>query len=164
MSAKESGSPAALKGQKTTDKRPNAEKAVADSWEDEDLSAEEDNGATVTPPAKSNVPLAPPPTPSSPSMSSPYFLGQDYTSPTSDGGRGPAGRNRPEVRPDKTDAVAKRLIAGALGVRAPKKTEEQKAYDNAMREKELKRRDAERQAQRTAQEEQEKARQAMWDG
>ena len=51
---------------------------------------------------------------------------------------------RPSCRPEKTDAVAKRMIAGALGVKAPKKTEEQKAYDKAIKEKEIKRRNQEK--------------------
>ena len=53
-------------------------------------------------------------------------------------------------------------IAGALGVRAPKKTGEQRDYDRAVREKEQKRRDAGREAQRKAKEESERAKAAVW--
>jgi hypothetical protein len=70
---------------------------------------------------------------------------------------GPAAR-----RPEKTDAVAKRLIAGALGVRAPKMTDEQRAYERAGREREAKRRNAEREAAKRAEEEKEKAKVAVW--
>ena len=69
----------------------------------------------------------------------------------------------PETRPEKTDAVAKRLIAGALGVRAPKKTDEQKDYDRAIREKALKKREAERDAERRAKEQSERAKVAAWE-
>lgn len=67
------------------------------------------------------------------------------------------------MRPEKTDAVAKRMIAGALGVKAPKKTEEQKAYDRAIKENEIKRRNQEREAAARAKEEAERAKAAVWD-
>jgi hypothetical protein len=67
------------------------------------------------------------------------------------------------LRPEKTDAVAKRMIAGALGVKAPKKTEEQKAYDRAIKENEIKRRNQEREAAARAKEEAERAKAAVWD-
>lgn len=66
------------------------------------------------------------------------------------------------ARPEKTDAVAKRLIAGALGVRAPKLTEEQRAYERAVKEKEIKRRNLEREAKVKAEEERERAKKAAW--
>jgi hypothetical protein len=66
------------------------------------------------------------------------------------------------VRPEKTDAVAKRMIAGALGVRAPKQTEEQKAYDRAVKEKETRRRNLEKEVAAKAEEEAEKAKAAVW--
>lgn len=66
------------------------------------------------------------------------------------------------ARPEKTDAVAKRLIAGALGVRAPKKTEEQKAYDKAIKEKEMKRMNAEKEARARTEEEAARAKAAAW--
>lgn len=55
------------------------------------------------------------------------------------------------------------MIAGALGMRAPKLTEEQKNYDKAVREKERKRREEEKAAQRRREEEAAKAKAAMWD-
>jgi len=58
---------------------------------------------------------------------------------------------------------ASRLIAGALGVRAPKRTEEQKQYDKAVREKEQKRRDKEKEDKKREEEEKTKARAAVWD-
>jgi hypothetical protein len=69
----------------------------------------------------------------------------------------------PSKRPEKTDAVARRMIASALGMRAPKPTEEQRAYDRAVREKEKKRREEEKERERLREEEAAKARQAIWD-
>ena len=66
-------------------------------------------------------------------------------------------------RPEKTDAVAKRMIAGALGVRAPKKTEEQRAYEKAVKEKEIKRKNLEKENKKKEQEESERAKAAVWD-
>jgi hypothetical protein len=65
-------------------------------------------------------------------------------------------------RPEKTDAVAKRMIAGALGVRAPKKTEEQKEYERAVREKERRRKEREGEERRREEEERERARKSVW--
>lgn len=66
-------------------------------------------------------------------------------------------------RPEKTDAVARRLIAGSLGLRVPKQTEEQKAYNLAVREKERKRLAEAREAERKRQEEAQRIKAAMWD-
>ena len=70
---------------------------------------------------------------------------------------------RGHFRPEKTTAVAGRMIAGALGVRTPKKTEEQRHYEKAVKEKEIRRRDKERAGQRTEAESAEKAKAAIWD-
>lgn len=55
------------------------------------------------------------------------------------------------------------MIAGALGLRAPKQTEEQKAYNKAIREKERKRREEEKAAEAKKQEEAAKAKAAIWE-
>jgi hypothetical protein len=134
---------------------------VADSWDDESGSDPDD------PPTPTNNLLqpghaynnpdgsgfsAPPPTPASP-MGGLHAPWMHQAGPTS-----PAEARRPE----KTDAVARRMIAGALGVKAPKATEEQKAYDRALREKERKRKEEERENERRRNEEAEKAKAAMW--
>jgi hypothetical protein len=54
------------------------------------------------------------------------------------------------------------MIAGALGVKAPKKTEEQRAYEKAVKEKERKRREGEREARVRAEKEAERARESVW--
>ena len=146
----------------STAARKNKQK-VTESWEDDEL---EDSGDDADRPLShqqsADFPLAPPPTPISPSTS---FAREGFISPygySADGGS--AGRpERSSARPDKTDAMAKRMIAGALGVRAPKRTEEQKAYDKAIKEKEIKRRNLEKEAAARAKEDAEKQKAAIWD-
>ncbi|KAK4112187.1 hypothetical protein N656DRAFT_798533 [Canariomyces notabilis] len=145
---------------------------VADSWEDE---AEDDSGsaseAEATPVVNNHAGTsAPPPTPMSPGAAKRPFspsaiTGPGFTIPSLDGadegphtGTGPSAR-----RPEKTDAVARRMIASALGMKAPKQTEEQRAYDRAIREKERKRREEEKERERQKEEEAARARQAIWE-
>ncbi|KAG9234124.1 putative ubiquitin-like protein SMT3 [Amylocarpus encephaloides] len=135
---------------------------LADSWEDEvadDVSGEETD-RPLSPQQSADYPSAPPPTPISSASRN-----DDFVSPYGYGmGMDGASDARTErnIRPEKTDAVAKRMIAGALGVRAPKKTDEQKAYDRAMKEKEIKRRNQEKEAAVRAREEAERAKAAVW--
>lgn len=56
------------------------------------------------------------------------------------------------------------MIAGALGVKTPKKTEEGKAYEKAVREKERRRREKEREEEERLNREKEEARRTVWDG
>ncbi|KAE8376305.1 hypothetical protein BDV26DRAFT_265862 [Aspergillus bertholletiae] len=142
---------------------------VADSWEDEaDDSEPEINSAgyassSLSPSVTTaEGPLDPPPTPISPQTSQPWNSVPVY--PDS-GGRSPRASDSrsPSRRPEKQTAVAGRLIAGALGLRAPKRTEEQRAYDRAMKEKEIKRRNQEREAAAKAKEDEERAKAAVWD-
>ena len=102
---------------------------VADSWEDEALSdsAPEDDqkqeqqakmpSEDTDRPPRTALPKAPPPTPVSPRTNTPDW-----------GSQGSTDFRDERRRPAKSTAVAGRLIAGALGVKAPKKTEEQRAY------------------------------------
>ncbi|KAF2838688.1 hypothetical protein M501DRAFT_1004498 [Patellaria atrata CBS 101060] len=164
----------------TTTPRKSAKKpkapAVADSWEDEASSSSDTE--TETAPTTTSLqslrtesPCAPPPTPASPTGHSTLFSydNSDFTSPTrygrSDENRGHGGETGRDLerRPEKTTAVAGRMIAAGLGLRAPKKTEEQRAYDKAMREKEAKRRQEEREAQVRAKEEVERKKRAVWE-
>jgi hypothetical protein len=135
---------------------------VADSWDDEELESGDDTDQPLSHQQSADYPSAPPPTPISPSSS---FARQTFITPfgyaidcESD-----ARSERASLRPEKTDALAKRMIAGALGVKAPKKTEEQKAYDRAIKENEIKRRNQEREAAARAKEEAERAKAAVWD-
>ncbi|KAI1090147.1 hypothetical protein F5B19DRAFT_333925 [Rostrohypoxylon terebratum] len=157
---------------------------VADSWEDEEVSDPEPGDITSPSPSLGNGGgggsskindsgfAAPPPTPASPSYSGPGvppWQSASTLSPTGlsppaspadgSGSEGGPGERR---RPEKTDAVARRMIASALGVRAPRPTEEQRAYDRAVREKERKRREEEREAERRRKEEEDRAKAAIW--
>ncbi|KAK4156203.1 hypothetical protein C8A00DRAFT_30898 [Chaetomidium leptoderma] len=157
---------------------------VPDSWEDE-ADDDDNSDAEATPvaaPSQAGGTSAPPPTPMSPLASSkrPFspsaLSGPGFSIPPFDGAAGdyPASSSSssaaaaaagtgPSKRPEKTDAVARRMIASALGMRAPKPTEEQRAYDRSVREKERKRREEEKERERIKEEEAAKARQAIWD-
>ena len=91
-------------------------------------------------------------------MQSPTF--ERFPSDARTGGRAAA---IPERRQEKTDAVAKRLIVGALGLKAPKKTEEQRAYDRAVREKEMRRRNREKEEEERRRVEAERAKVSVWE-
>ncbi|TQS32296.1 hypothetical protein Golomagni_07393 [Golovinomyces magnicellulatus] len=130
---------------------------VADSWEDEDVSSEseseQDESGVKTPTA--TIPTAPPPTP----MSAVHGPGSDWDNRASNNASPPP----KEKRPEKTDAVARRLIAAGLGLKAPKQTEEQKDYQKSIREQEKKRREHEKEGESKRQEQKDKAKAAMWD-
>jgi hypothetical protein len=55
------------------------------------------------------------------------------------------------------------MIAAGLGLKAPKQTEEQKAYQKSIREQERKRKEQEREEEKRRQEDSEKAKAAVWD-
>lgn len=145
--------------------KPKTKEPVADSWEDEDLSSESDREGpeNSTKKASQALPSAPPPTPISPS----YNNKTDRSwPPAGDPAATIAGRGAGTAesrRPEKTDAVARRMIAGALGMNAVKPTAEQKAYDKAVREQAKRVRDQEKEAERKRQEDAEKAKAAIWE-
>lgn len=144
---------------------------VADSWEDE---ADSDEGSDTetedTPLGNSQAGTnAPPPTPMSPVGQKPFSTSA-LASPTTYGlppfdGPGVASQSSaaPAKRPEKTDAVARRMIAAGLGLKVPRATEEQRAYDRAVREKERKRREEEKELAKKKEEEAAKAKQSVWD-
>lgn len=70
--------------------------------------------------------------------------------------------SRPSFRPEKQTAIAGRMIAGALGVRTPKKTEEQRQYEKVVLEKEAKKRNRERERKIKEEEEIRKAKDDIW--
>lgn len=140
---------------KTNTKVKPTKEEVVDSWEEQDFSSDSDT-ETETEKAHSQGTSAPPPTPISPThyngepaVGNSYRTGSDVPSPS--------------ARPEKTDAVARRMIAGALGLKAPKLTDEQKAYQAAIKEKERKRREEQKAAEKAKEEEAAKARAAIWD-
>lgn len=147
--------------------KPKKKEEVADSWEDEDVSSSGSDTETESDwradPSEGHSlgTAAPPPTPISPiNVQSP---GMPSRSSAQRPGPENAGPSSPSPRPEKTDAVARRMIAGALGLKAPKLTDEQKAYQKAIREKERKRREEEKAAAKRKEEEAAKARAAIWD-
>ncbi|KAI9839905.1 MAG: hypothetical protein M1819_000097 [Sarea resinae] len=143
--------------------------AVAESWEDDISSGEDDDKYQQETQNGDETVLAPPPTPASPGILSPLqgddMLDRVYVHPAANAGSrgGGSSPNTPTLRPEKQTAVAGRLIAGALGIRAPKKTEEQRAYEKAVKEKEIKKRNLQREAEAKAKEEAEKVKAAIWE-
>jgi hypothetical protein len=138
--------------------------AVADAWDQESTSDSDTGAEDASSNHKLSVPNAPPPTPISPSAyptwdSGPATQNAGYMS-TSTRDRGQEEKRRPE----KSTAAAGRLIAGALGVKAPKKTDEQRAYERAIKEQEIKRKNREKAAKEKEKEEVERAKSAVWDG
>ncbi len=55
------------------------------------------------------------------------------------------------------------MIAAGLGIKAPKKTEEQKQYDRAVREQEIRRKNKEKEDREREREADEKLKAAVWD-
>ncbi|PWY89798.1 hypothetical protein BO70DRAFT_129001 [Aspergillus heteromorphus CBS 117.55] len=161
-------------------KKPSA--PIADSWEDEaDDDSASASASELDPPAAAEKrstasssrfdspalsstedPLDPPPTPISPSVSQSWSprgygnVGSSTPVPREDS-------RSPARRPEKQTAVAGRMIAGALGIRAPKRTEEQRAYDRAVKEQEIKRRNREKEEAEKARADEEKVKAAVWD-
>jgi hypothetical protein len=154
---------------------------VSESWEDEDVES-----GNVTPteapgpslkPVTSNDDLSPnppPPTPISSSMSN----SQDWSAEGVLAGARPGVKTSPgpgtprsfeddsnseRRRPEKTTATAGRMIAASLGMKVPKKTEEQRQYDRAVREQEIKRRNREKEQKEQDRAADEKAKAAVWD-
>jgi hypothetical protein len=146
---------------------------VADSWEEEEEEASTDPPPTTTTPKQLSDTAAPVPKSNyiPPHLkyrsAAPSPPGRSITPPsrstTPASSTTPSSTTSSERRPEKTNAVAHRLIAGALGVKVPRRTEEQRAYDKAMREQEKKKRDQEREAKKKAEEDAAKAKAAIWD-
>jgi hypothetical protein len=130
---------------------------VADSWEDGDEASESDDELKPRV-ASPTFPSAPPPTPFTTNYGS--IPGWDEASSP---GNTPSREGDASKRPEKTDAVARRMIAAGLGLKAPKQTEEQKAYQKSIREQERKRKEQEREEEKRRHEDSEKAKAAVWD-
>ena len=145
---------------------------VAESWDDEERPdvgpADPVPKSFITRSGTSEMPAPPPPTPASPLSS--RALPQ-YPRPTSASVSSGLHDSRPvsssskdaDKRPEKSTAVANRLIAGALGVRAPKRTEEQRKYDRAIKEQEIRRKNKEKDDVKRKQEEAERAKASIWE-
>ncbi|KAG6014260.1 hypothetical protein E4U54_005617 [Claviceps lovelessii] len=134
------------------------EKKVVDSWEDDDESSDPDEelrAPVVTSPVASS---APPPVP----FEATYGSVPSWNHATNDGAT--LSRQRDSTkRPEKTDAVARRMIAASLGLKAPKQTEEQRTYQKSVREQEKKKREQEKLEEQRRREESEMAKAAVWE-
>ncbi|KAL8838043.1 MAG: hypothetical protein Q9170_002279 [Blastenia crenularia] len=149
-----------------SDQRSPQARHVADSWEDEEVassptSSDPDTAASTK---VSSVPNAPPPTPVSPSVQVGTAWGElpstfSITSRLANGS--PA--QSPSSRPEKSTATAGRMIAGALGVKTPQKSEEVRQYERAVREKETKRIAKEREERKAEEERRQQARRQVWE-
>jgi hypothetical protein len=152
---------------------------VSESWEDEELGTGDSTPTDASGPSLRQTtsnemgPNPPPPTPISPSMSSSYDWtpagalggGRPLPKPTSGSGtpRSIDDSDSDRKRPEKTTAAAGRMIAASLGMKVPKKTEEQRQYDRAMKEQEIKRKNREKEDKERERLEDEKAKAAVWD-
>lgn len=151
------------------------ESEPVESWEDESSDTETEAGGVSTParPNTSELPRAPPPTPFSPGRRNEQIQSQgslpefDFVKGTFDTASAdcvPATSLRgDDKRPEKTTAVASRLIAAGIGQRAPRRTEEERKYDQAMKIQEKKKRDQAREAENRKKLEAEQAKKAIWD-
>ncbi|KAM4057043.1 hypothetical protein HRG_003894 [Hirsutella rhossiliensis] len=151
-----------LEGSKGAPKPPKAKKnkEVLDSWEDQDELSSEDEVKTPLPRAEASSPA--PPAPKSPQFSSPHGWNPDAEPAVSASPGG--GDGGPQTRrPEKTDAVARRMIAAGLGLKAPKQTEEQRAYQKSVREQEKRRKEQEKAEEQRRRDDADKARAAIWD-
>lgn len=143
---------------------------VADSWEDENLSdtlPEDEHDQEPEQHFGKNAPTAIKSLPQAIMPRSQLPAPTQITSPTKtpgwDSQRGGDFREE-RRRPEKSTAVAGRLIAGALGVKAPKKTEEQRAYERSIREQEIRRQNREKEQREKERLDDEKAKASVWDG
>ena len=153
--------------------------AVVDSWEDDEPDDTSNNQTPTEGPGPSLKPVKsldpalgpPPPTPISPGgqyvdWSPAQVLGggrpstRPYT-PTTPPMQTDADQDR--RRPEKTMASASRMIAAGLGIKPQQKTDEQKQYDRAVREQEIKRRNREKKEKEREREAEEKIKAAVWD-
>lgn len=132
---------------------------LPESWEDDaDDEPVEAPGPSLRQTVSNDEPSPPPPTPISPTSTVKHVASWGNT----DSGK-PTSRGNDDRRPEKTTSTANRMIAGALGIRAPKKTDEQKQYDAAVKENELKRRNKEKEDKERQRLESERAQAAVWD-
>ncbi|KAF1838078.1 hypothetical protein BDW02DRAFT_565347 [Decorospora gaudefroyi] len=162
-------------------------KPVAESWDEEsgsgsDTETDETSTKSAQEPrtalhplsttiSRENPPGPPPPTPASPTQfeypdTVPYqsfHSSSSSSSSNNEARRGSGAGGGLDKRPEKTTAVAGRLIAGALGVRAPKRSEEEREFDRVMREKERRRRAEDKERERREAEERERRMKAVWD-
>ncbi|KAG6085912.1 hypothetical protein E4U15_001071 [Claviceps sp. LM218 group G6] len=129
---------------------------IVDSWEDDDDNSGSDEESRTSA-VSSPVALSSPSTP----FAVPHGSVPDWNHAT-DRPTSPRGGDATK-RPEKTDAVARRMIAAGLGLKAPKQTEEQRAYQRSVREQEKKKREQEKEEEQRRRKESEMAKAAVWE-
>ncbi|KAL9130605.1 MAG: hypothetical protein Q9217_001265 [Psora testacea] len=149
--------------------------APPDSWEEEAASPTSTSSPASAPISSPTTPLAdstpgpPPPTPISPTHRRDKSTDWSSFPPSPHSRESPScikcetPLDKPNKRPEKSSAAAGRMIAGALGVKSPKMTEEQRRYEKVVREKERKRIEGARDEEQRREREKEEARRAVWD-
>ncbi|RKF75717.1 putative ubiquitin-like protein smt3 [Golovinomyces cichoracearum] len=146
--------------------RKSKNKVLADSWEDDMASSQDDPDEIQSPISSQQQPtilLAPPPTPITPLASSDYYEVNDHYNYNNTYRQAKSQVDQHiTTRPDKTDVIARRLISGALGIKTAPKTDHQREYEAAMVEKELNRRKKDKQDLLKAQEDIKRSEHAIW--
>ena len=156
----------------STAKHNPTEDSIVDNWEDEEASSSSDTLSQPSTPVDNHPPGPPPPTPISPTSShgrhrstdrSAFNQSQTRPAPFIATSASPTrASGLPEKRPEKSSAAAGRMIAGALGVKVPKKTEEGRRYEKAVRENERMRREKVREEEKRVEREKQEARESIW--
>lgn len=159
----------------------NGDDTAATSSEAGQAATSAQSSGTTIPLTTRNIPSPPPPTPASPTtktkataFDSPYQTLPPYGMNGSIDDASGSGRSTPpsrrggdgeqsDKRPEKTTATAARLIAAGLGQRAPRRTEEERKYDQAMKVQEKKRRDAAKAEEERKKAELEQAKKSIWE-
>ncbi|KAG5940778.1 hypothetical protein E4U59_002220 [Claviceps monticola] len=131
-------------------------KKIVDSWEDDSSSSGSDVESRTSA-ISSPVVLSSPSTP----FAAAHGSVPDWNHAT-DRPASPRGGNAAK-RPEKTDAVARRMIAAGLGLKAPKQTDEQRAYQRSVREQEKKKREQEKEEEQRRRKASEMAKAAVWE-
>jgi len=153
------------------------QKEVVESWEDDDADGDVESETPTQSergPIKSPDPALhpPPPTPISPGNSGQYIDwspaqvlggGRPNTTATDAYQDGDRDAERERKRPEKTTATASRMIAAGLGIKPARKTEDQRQYDRAVREQEMRKRIKEKEEQERTREADERLKAAVWD-
>lgn len=146
----------------TTDPIAPSSTSIVESWEEEADSPPPSAASSPPHTPTSPIPSAPPPTPIAAAYPWRMDWGRTQTLATRNGYTSPP--PPPTSRPEKQTGVAGRLIAGALGVKAPPKSEDGKAYERAVRENEKRRLAKAREKRRREEEEAERAKRQIWEG
>lgn len=140
-----------------------------DSWDDaaDDDEPVEAPGPSLKQIISTDSPAPPPPTPISPEGTDFAARRWEMSGAQAVGSTTPryaaSGQASNDRRPEKTTSTANRMIAGALGIKAPKKTEEQRKYDRAVKEAEIKRKKKEKEQHEQQMRQDEEAKAAVWD-